>query len=91
MATLICRDTPVHGTTRSLSQALSLLLLPGLGRRAPPMATAQGTALGTAGDTARDTAGDKGDTGGSPGYVPGSVSAAFVTCPNQSVATELAR
>uniref|UniRef100_A0A8D2PUF6 Protein CutA n=1 Tax=Zosterops lateralis melanops TaxID=1220523 RepID=A0A8D2PUF6_ZOSLA len=76
---------------RAAWAALSLLLLPGLGRRAPPMATAQGTALGTAGDTARDTAGDKGDTGGSPGYVPGSVSAAFVTCPNQSVATELAR
>ncbi|XP_066194169.1 protein CutA [Sylvia atricapilla] len=83
---------------RAAWAALSLLLLSALGRQALPMATAQrtlGTAQGTLGNTKGDTGDDKGDTKGDteggPGYVPGSVSAAFVTCPNQSVATELAR
>ncbi|XP_069739279.1 protein CutA homolog isoform X2 [Phaenicophaeus curvirostris] len=64
------------------------LLLQGLGRRLvgtmasrdppgdPPVPNA----------TSGDTSGDAGDT-----YVPGSLSAAFVTCPNVTVATELAR
>ncbi|XP_058713568.1 protein CutA homolog [Poecile atricapillus] len=111
---------------RAAWAALSLLLLPGLGRRAlPHMATGTpgtppGTPLGTSGDacgtTGNSTGGDSrggdtrggdsrggdsrggdsdggtgGGTGGDTGYEPGSVSAAFVTCPNLSVATELAR
>ncbi|XP_056371996.1 protein CutA homolog [Oenanthe melanoleuca] len=78
------------GASGARGAALSLLLLPALGRRAPPMAT---PTLGTAGDTrGNSTGGDtRGDTGGDSGGGPGSVSAAFVTCPNLSVATELAR
>ncbi|XP_030825548.1 protein CutA homolog [Camarhynchus parvulus] len=105
---------------RAAWAALSLLLLPGLGRRVTVTATAtatatastattaatmEGTATGTAtgtegtatgtptatggtcGGAGNGTAGDKGDTGGDTGEV----SAAFVTCPNLSVATELAR
>ncbi|XP_068854999.1 protein CutA [Aphelocoma coerulescens] len=72
---------------RAAWAALTLLLLPGPGRRLLPMAAA-GTAPGD-GDGAGGGTG--GGTGGDPGYVPGSVSAAFVTCPNNSVATELAR
>ncbi|XP_053823883.1 protein CutA-like isoform X2 [Vidua chalybeata] len=77
---------------RAAWAALSLLLLPGLGRRATPAATAataatmaatEGTPGGACGSAGNGTAGDTGDTG--------EVSAAFVTCPNLSVATELAR
>ncbi|KAM6993416.1 divalent-cation tolerance protein CutA-like [Passerculus sandwichensis] len=42
---------------------------------------------GSAGDTRRDSGDTAGDTGGDTGEL----SAAFVTCPNLSVATELAR
>ncbi|XP_059693778.1 divalent-cation tolerance protein CutA-like [Haemorhous mexicanus] len=78
---------------RAAWAALSLLLLPGLGRRVTVTGTAgtatmEGTALGTAGN---GTAGDRGDTAGDTAGDTGEVSAAFVTCPNLSVATELAR
>ncbi|XP_032940102.1 protein CutA homolog [Catharus ustulatus] len=84
---------------RAAWAALSLLLLPALGRRALAMATpalgtsgtATGTATGTAGDTCSTPGNDtRGDTGGDTGGGTG-ISAAFVTCPNPSVATELAR
>nr|XP_054510258.1 protein CutA homolog [Agelaius phoeniceus] len=53
-----------------------------------PPGTAPGGACGTGNGTGGDRAGDtRGDTGGDSGEV----SAAFVTCPNLSVATELAR
>ncbi|XP_041568607.1 divalent-cation tolerance protein CutA [Taeniopygia guttata] len=67
---------------RAAWAALSLLLLPGLGRRATPAATA---ATGMA-----SAEGDRGDRGDSTGDTA-EISAAFVTCPNLSVATELAR
>ncbi|XP_064593803.1 protein CutA-like, partial [Zonotrichia leucophrys gambelii] len=95
---------------RAAWAALSLLLLPGLGRRGTGTATVtvtgtvtaatatKGTMEGTAGGScgtgnvtgsgsAGDTTGDRGDTAGDTGEL----SAAFVTCPNLSVATELAR
>ncbi|XP_053908002.1 protein CutA isoform X2 [Cuculus canorus] len=58
-------------------------LLQGLGRRFLAMASRDPPAATTG---ATDPPGDTGDT-----YVPGSVAAAFVTCPNVTVATELAR
>ncbi|XP_039579090.1 protein CutA 1, chloroplastic-like [Passer montanus] len=107
------RDRPYrrYRDSRSLSlpaQALSLLLLPGLGRRVTTATaatmegtagTAPGTAPGTAGDTcgsagngtAGGTGDSRGDSRGDSAGDTGDVSAAFVTCPNLSVATELAR
>ncbi|KAM9267107.1 protein CutA [Cariama cristata] len=65
-------------TTAPLLQALGrrLLLSMASGPRDPP------------GDP-RDPPGDPGDPGDP--YVPGSLSAAFVTCPNEAVAKELGR
>ncbi|XP_077645124.1 protein CutA [Lonchura striata] len=88
---------------RAAWAALSLLLLPALGRRVTPAATATtattgmattttattGTATAT---TGRATAGDSaGDSAGDGSGDSAEISAAFVTCPNVSVATELAR
>ena len=58
-------------------------LLQALGRRLLSMASGPRDPGGTGGT------GDTGDTGDT--YVPGSLSAAFVTCPNETVAKELAR
>ncbi|XP_039587555.1 protein CutA-like [Passer montanus] len=50
-----------------------------------------GTAPGTAGDTCGSAGNGTGDSSGDSAGDTGDVSAAFVTCPNLSVATELAR
>ncbi|XP_074386184.1 protein CutA [Zonotrichia albicollis] len=101
---------------RAAGAALSLLLLPGLGRRGTATGTVTGTgtaatatkgtaamegtagtapggSCGTGNGTGGGTTGDKGDRGdrGDTAGDTGEVSAAFVTCPNLSVATELAR